>query len=108
MRNLPSAEDWIGLHAGALRGPGARAVPGRAAALGVLRDGVIGSLVPLVSAARIAGKAVPVTQAIVTLASTVLGADVAAAGRRLDTIGIDAGDIDSARRVMDAIATGRR
>ena len=108
LRNLPSAEDWIGLHAGALRGPGARAVPGRAAALGVLRDGVIGSLVPLVSAARIAGKAVPVTQAIVTLASTVLGADVAAAGRRLDTIGIDAGDIDSARRVMDAIATGRR
>jgi len=36
----------------------------------------------------------------------VLGADVAASGRRLNTIGIDATHIDTARRAMDAIATG--
>jgi len=63
--------------------------------------------VPLISAASLAGQEVPVTQSMVTLAATLLGADVAAAGRRLDTIGINAGDIDSARRAMDAIATGQ-
>ena len=46
------------------------------------------------------------TQSMITLASAVLGADVAAAGRRLDTIGITAKDIDTARSAMDAIAKG--
>ena len=45
---------------------------------------------------------------MITLASGVLGADVAAAGRRLDTIGIRTQDIETARQAMDAIATGHR
>ena len=75
---------------------------------GYCRDGVIGSLTPLISAAQLTGTEVPVTQSMVTLASTVLGADIAAAGRRLETIGITDKDIDSARRVMDSIAMGAR
>lgn len=108
VRNLPSAEQWIHVHAGDARGDARRPVPNRSDAQNLLRDGVIGSLVPLSSAASLAGVSLPVTQSMITLASTLLGADVAAAGRRLDTIGINDSDIDSARRAMDAIATGHR
>jgi opine dehydrogenase len=108
VRNLPDTDAWIGAHAGVVKGDGVRAVPDQAEARRLLRDGIIGSLVPLISAAQVTGTAVPVTQAMITLASAVLGADVAAAGRRLDTIGIHATDIDTARQAMDAIATGNR
>lgn len=106
VRNMPDAGTTTTTHGGALKGDGRRPVPDYDTARGLLRDGVIGSLVPLVSAAEIAGVATPVTTAMITLASSVLGADVAAAGRRLGTIGIDARDIDTARRAMDAIALG--
>lgn len=108
VRDLPGTEAWIASHAGAMKGEGRRAVPGDMEAKALLRDGVIGSLVPLVSAAEMAGVEVPVTQSMITLAGAVLGADVASAGRRLDTIGIRAGDLDTARAAMDAIATGAR
>jgi len=108
VRNLPDTDSWIRSHAGDVKGDSRRAVPDRDRAKGVLRDGVIGSLVPLVSAAQITNTDVPVTRAMITLASAVLGADVAAAGRRLDTIGITAQDTDTARQAMDAIATGTR
>lgn len=108
VRNLPSDEEWIDRHAGTTRGDGARAQPSADIATHMLRDGVIGSLVPLASAARLTGVSVPMTESMITLASAVLGTDVAAAGRRLETIGITETDIDAARRVMDAIATGTR
>ena len=41
------------------------------------------------------------------LAQTALGGDLAHAGRRLDTIGIGAADLDDARRAMDAIRARR-
>ncbi len=108
IRGLPSANEWILTHAGSFRGEGQRWVPEQSEAKRLLRDGVIGSLTPLISAAQLTGTEVPVTQSMVTLASTVLGADIAAAGRRLETIGITDKDIDSARRVMDSIAMGAR
>lgn len=108
LRDLPNDEAWIAAHAGTVKGPGARPIPAPAEARQALRDGVIGSLAPLLSAARLVGLDVPATHAMVELASTVLGADVAAAGRRLETIGIDAADVDTARRAMDRIATGGR
>lgn len=108
VRGLPDTESWIATHAGALKGEGARPVPDADTAKALLRDGVIGSLVPLCSAARLAGIDVPVTGSMITLASAVLGADVAAAGRRLETIGITADDIDAARLVIDRIATEGR
>ena len=108
VRELPSAEDWIASHAGALMGAGRRHIPSSEDSKALLRDGVVGSLVPLISAAELAGIDVPLTRSMVTMASTVLGADVASAGRRLDTIGICENDIDAARAMMDAIATGDR
>ncbi|MEL7117228.1 MAG: hypothetical protein AAGP08_16865, partial [Pseudomonadota bacterium] len=90
------------------RGAGARPVPDQIAAKQIIRDGIIGSLVPLMSAAKLTGTPVPVTEAMITLGSAVLGADVAAAGRRLDTIGITATEAAEARRQMDAIAMGAR
>ena len=106
VRELPDTGDWIDVHAGDMKGDASRPVPDADCARRLLRDGVVGSLVPLVSAAKMAGRKVPVTDSMITLASAVLGADVAAAGRRLDTIGIEAGDMDAARQAMDAIATG--
>jgi opine dehydrogenase len=91
-----------------LRGDYSRPIPSHKMSKSLLRCGVIGSLVPLKSAGNIANVQVPVTTAIITLASSVLGADVSAAGRRLEAIGIDSGDIDTARRAMDAIATGEK
>ncbi len=108
IRDLPDLDAWITSHAGAERGAGARPVPEPDGARRLLRDGVIGSLVPLESAAKLTGIDVPVTRSMITLASAVLGADVAAAGRRLDTIGIDATDASCARKAMDKVATGGR
>ena len=71
----------------------------------LLRDAVIGSLVPLASAADVTNHDVPVTKSMITLASAVLDADIASAGRRLETIGISANDIDDARRIMDRAIT---
>jgi len=103
---LVDAKMLIETHAGVVKGEAKRPVPDQDGAKALLRDGVIGSLVPLMSAGELAGIELPVTQSMITLASAVLGADVAAAGRRLDTIGITAKDIDTARSAMDAIAKG--
>lgn len=108
VRDLPDDEAWLDVNAGDEVGPGARPVPDQGHAVAYVRCAVIGSLVPLVSAARIAGIDVPATEAMVTLAGAALGGDLASAGRRLDTIGITADTIDDARRVMDAIAKGER
>lgn len=105
VRDLPTTDDWIATHAGALRGAGSRAQPDAMHARALLRCGVIGSLVPLVSAAELTGVDVPVTRSMITLAGAVLDADVATAGRRLDQIGIRATDAHEARREMDKIAT---
>lgn len=108
IRNLPSSDEMIDTYGGSLRGDYSRPIPSHKMSKSLLRCGVIGSLVPLKSAGNIANIQVPVTTAIITLASSVLGADVSAAGRRLEAIGIDSGDIDTARRAMDAIATGEK
>ena len=106
IRDLPTAEAWTATHAGALKGEGRRAIPDSAEAKALLRDGVIGSFSPLISAAEMAGVDVPLSRSMVTLAGAVLGADIASAGRRLDTIGIRTDDIAEARSAMDAIARG--
>ena len=108
VRHLPSASEMISTYGGSLRGDHSRPIPSQKMSKSLLRCGVIGSLVPLKSAGQIANLKVPVTSAIITLASSILVADVSAAGRRLEAIGIDSGDIDTARRAMDAIATGEK
>ncbi|MGI9504532.1 MAG: hypothetical protein ACR2RE_15920, partial [Geminicoccaceae bacterium] len=100
VRDLPSVDDWLDHHAGMAKGDGSRPIPSKEDATSLLRDAVIGSLVPLASAARVAGRAVPVTDAMITTASSVLDADIASAGRKLESIGISTDDLDEARRLM--------
>ena len=106
VRGLPETETWIAAFAGADRGEGSRPVPDAETARAMMRDGVIGSLVPLVSAADLAGVAVPQTKALMATVGAILDADVAAAGRRLENMGITAKTADDARRAFDAITTG--
>ena len=105
VRDLPDTDAWIETFAGAERGAGARPVPDADAARVLMRDGVIGSLAPLASAAERADVPVPQTRALMALVGGVLDADVAAAGRGLHTMGLT-GDTDDIRRVMDALIPG--
>ncbi|MGI9355820.1 MAG: hypothetical protein ACR2PF_11755, partial [Rhizobiaceae bacterium] len=72
----------------------------------IVRCATIGSLVPLASAGRVAGRRTPTTNAMITLAGNILDADIFSAGRKLETIGITAGNIEDARRILDRIAKG--
>lgn len=106
VRDLPGLGGWLDKHAGSSRGSGSRPVPSADEARSLVRCGAIGSLVPMASAADVCGVAVPMTKAMIELASSVLGGDLAPAGRRLETIGINSDGIDSARRILDQIANG--
>jgi opine dehydrogenase len=106
VRDLPNAGAWIDAYAGAEAGAGSRPMPMAAEAAAIIRCAVIGSLAPLVSAARTAGIDVPLTSAMIALAAAMLGGDLLHAGRSLDAIGISAGSIDDARRAVERIAQG--
>ena len=106
VRELPDTEGAIARVAGALRGAGARPVPTRAEARELLRAGVVGSLIPLVSAAARTGRPVPLTRAMIELAQAALRRDLAGAGRRLETIGITATEVGEARRQFARILNG--
>ncbi len=108
VRGLPDNDAWIATYAGAEKGEGARPVPDRDTARAMLRDGVIGSLVPLASAAELADIDVPQTRALMAMTGAILDADVAASGRRLDTMGITERNLDAARRTFDALTAGGR
>ena len=108
VRDLPGAGEWIEMCAGAEAGDGLRPVPGEEEAARLVRCAVIGSLIPLLSAAEAAGLDAPVTRSVAALAQAALGGGLVNAGRRLDTIGIDPGNLDEARRAMDAVARGDR
>jgi len=108
VRGLPDTSEWIATFAGADRGEGTRPVPDAETARAMMRDGVIGSLAPLASAADTAGVSVPQTKALMSVVGAILDADVAAAGRRLETMGITGTNPDEARRAMDALTPGGR
>lgn len=100
VRDLPTTEEWIDQVAGGGAPADSRPVPDRDGATALVRQGVLGSLVPLASAARVAGAAVPATQAIIQVVSSLVGADLASAGRRLETIGFADSDPDDVRRAV--------
>jgi len=104
IRDLPDSNTLLQRQAGQHSGSGKRSVPDHDAATSLLRDTAVGSLVPLVSAAQVADVAVPVTQAMVQLCSTLLGNDVATSGRRLHSIGIEQSDFDSVFQRMNALS----
>jgi hypothetical protein len=88
VRNLPDDSTWLDQYAGTHKGVGLRPIPNQTMAKNIIRCSTLGSLVPLLSAAEIAGETVPVTRSLVDLAGTVLRADSMSSGRRLDAIGI--------------------
>lgn len=106
VRSLDDAAAATQRVAGNLRGKGARQVPDSTEAKELLRAGVIGSLIPLVSAAELTGRNVPVTRAMIDTAMTVLERDLRGAGRNLSSIGVTATDVSAARRQFDAILNG--
>ncbi|WP_146346284.1 hypothetical protein [Falsiphaeobacter marinintestinus] len=106
VRGMPDASNVIAQVAGTPKGAGARPVPTEAEAREALRAGVIGSLIPLVSAAELTGRDVPATRAMIEMAMTVLERDLCGAGRRLGTIGVTATDVSAARRQFDQILNG--
>ena len=106
VRDLPGTGEWLEMCAGAEAGEGLRPIPNGEEAARLARCAVIGSLIPLLSAAEAAEQDAPVTRSLATLAQAALGGGLVNAGRRLDTIGIDPGNLDDARRAMDAVARG--
>lgn len=104
VRDLPDMNALLQRQAGHESGAGNRFVPDHDAAMTLLRDIAIGSLVPLAAAAQAAGVNVPVTQSMVQLCSTVLGNNVATSGRRLHSIGIEQDDFDSVFQRMNALS----
>ena len=100
VRDLPTTEEWIDQIAGGEAPADSRPVPDRDGATALVRQGVLGSLVPLASAARLAEVPVPATQAIIQVVSSLVGADLASAGRQLETIGFPDSDPDDVRRAV--------
>lgn len=100
VRDLPTTDEWVEEVAGGDAPADARGVPTSEAALAAVREGVLGSLVPLASAGRLAGQPTPITDSLVATVSATLGADLAAAGRTLEGIGFAGSDPDSVRRAV--------
>jgi len=107
VRDLPTANHWIDQVAAGDAPSDSRPVPEPNDALELVRQGVLGSLVPLSSAARLAGMDVPATNALVQLASTILDADLASVGRRLENIGFAQTDPDGVRRAVGVGGNGQ-
>ncbi|MBF2759205.1 MAG: hypothetical protein ISN28_02880 [Ectothiorhodospiraceae bacterium AqS1] len=107
IRTLPDDAPWQALFAGAAAGRGSRPVPDLALARRLMRDGVIASLAPLVSAADHTNIDTPLTRALITMTETMLEANVAVAGRRLDMIGAESKSVDEIRRAVDSLLGGR-
>jgi len=101
VRGLPETSVWIDQYTGAAKGEAARPIPNREAARAIIRDGVLNSLVPLASAAAVAGIAVPQTEALIRLSEAAHGTEISAAGRRLETVGIPTQSLDCARRALE-------
>lgn len=104
VRDLPDDETWLDRFAGSASGAGSRPIPDASATDAIVRDAVVGSLCPLVSAARLAGVATPTTEAMIGLASSVLKADLSTAGRALGAMGLTATDTDASRRQLMQMA----
>ncbi len=103
VRNLPSTDEWLDRFAGTMTGTMVRPVPQSNQADDLIRCATMGSLVPLQSAAQLAGLPVPATSAMIELAHQSIGGDLLHAGRRLDNMGFVDTDLDSIRTQLDAM-----
>ena len=71
-------------------------------ALGFVDDEVPSSLVPLVELGRLCGVATPMTDALIDLASAMLGVDFRASGRTLARLGLAGRDVEGVRAFVAA------
>ena len=106
VRDLPPAGAAITAAVGDNSNDGSRTIPTVDEARSRLRCAVLGSLVPLVSAAEVASVDVPATQALIDLATALLGGDLESTGRRLDRIGLAAESMGAVRRAVDDFGIG--
>ncbi len=104
VRNLPDDERWIEICAGS--DSQIRFRPEVEDVAAVLRSAVAGSLIPLQSAGQLVDVSTPVTDSLITVAGALLGSDVSASGRRLETMGIRADNADEARKVLESLVLG--
>jgi len=106
VRDLPTPDAAIAAAVGDNSADGSRSIPSAPEARSRLRCAVLGSLVPLVSAAEVAGVDVPATRAMIDLVTALVGGDLESAGRRLDRIGIAADSLGAVRRAVDQFGFG--
>lgn len=106
VRDLPTVDSVLSTFAGGTEADDSREVPSEEQANQMLRCAVIASLLPLQCAAQVAAVAVPVTQAMTTLGSALLDADLGAAGRRLESLGVRTSSFDDARRSLAQLIDG--
>ena len=98
VRDLPDDESWVDQAVGTENGERVRAVPSEDAAAALIRNGVLGSLEPLMSAADAAGVLAPVTRSVIAVAEVAMGADLSA--RTLDRIGLGGRDANQVRALL--------
>ena len=108
VRDFPDNNQWMKQHSGTISGSGSRKIPSQGQAVDLLHCAVVGSLVPLQSAAKLAGVTTPATDSIITLASASLKRKLETAGRKLENMGIDVGSTDITRRHLESVARGER
>lgn len=106
VRAMPDIQTILDCVAGQPSGHGSRPVCSQVEAHKGLRDIAIGSLLPLISMADVAGISVQQTRGALATISTILGAEISSAGRSLSGLGISANDLDSTRRHLELAAKG--
>lgn len=104
VRDIPSFDTSLQIAAGNAKGDGRRFIPAQNEGIALIRDAVTGSLAPLHDAARVAGISAPATRSMLTLASSILGADLTASGRRLLSLGITSDDTDTVHTQLSSMA----
>lgn len=88
IRDLPDADVAIALRAGSENGVGTRPVPTRDAANALVRDGILGSLAPLLDLARAVAQPAPLTESMIRLGESILGNQISLGGRNLAGLGV--------------------
>ena len=106
VHDVPELHEHLETQAGSESGAGSRPVPDGPAADVLLRCAVVGSAIPLLSAASLAGLETPATAAVVDLAKATLGPEVGTVGRYLHSVGIMSGQMDTARRSLENTVRG--
>ena len=103
VRTLPTTDEWITYYSGSPSGEGSRPVPSHIESRSLVRDAIIGSLIPLSSLGLVSGIPTPHTDSLITLGSSILGANLRDSGRSLGSVGIHGSDRDSVRSHLERL-----